>query len=199
MIKNIVFDFGKVLVDYDFLPLLNQFFGDNKEQLAKFCNVFIDQDFIDECDREDIPFEEIIKRHQQSTPEFADALQFFLDNYDNFVTGPMPGMLELLTQLKAKGYRLYGLTNWCSAVHKVIAKYPVFRLLDGRVISSEEHLLKPQPEIYQCLLDRYGLKPEETVFTDDKAVNVEGAKAVGMHGILFTDAFSFASALSTLL
>lgn len=199
MIKNLIFDFGKVLVDYDFMPLLDQFFGEDKARGAEFCKIFLDQRFIDECDRELIPFEQIIKRKQEENPDYADALQFFFENYDNFVTGPMPGMYELLTDLKARGYRLYGLTNWCSAVYKVIAKYPVFKLLDGSVISSEEHLLKPEPEIYRCLTDRYGLKPEESVFTDDKVVNVEGAKAFGMEAILFTNAADYAEKLRALI
>ena len=199
MVKNLIFDFGKVLVDYDFMPLLDSFFKGDKEREAKFCKVFLDQGFIDECDREDIPFEEIIRKHQEQTPEFADALQFFYDNYDSFVTGPMPGMLELLTLLKAEGYSLYGLTNWCSAVHKVMAKYPVFKLLDGRVISSEEHLLKPQPQIYECLIERYGLLPEECVFTDDKAINVEGGEQVGIKGIVFKNAGDYEKELRKIM
>lgn len=197
MIKNLIFDFGKVLVDYDFMPLLDAFFTD-KEKEQQFCKLFLDQKFIDECDLELQPFSEIIKNHQQKHPDMADALQFFLDNYDRFVIGPMPGMLEALTDFKAKGFKLYGLTNWCSAVHKVIAKYPVFKLLDGRIISSEEHLLKPDVAIYECLLQRFGLKAEECVFADDKLVNVEGARQAGMHAIQFTDAESYLRELKKL-
>ncbi len=74
-------------------------------------------------------------------------------------------------------------------------RYGIFGLLDGTVISSEEHLLKPEPEIYRCVCERFGLKPEECLFTDDKPVNVEGAKAIGMNAVVFTDAVTYASDL----
>ena len=61
-----------------------------------------------------------------------------------------------------------------------------FQLLDGVVISCEEHFIKPEKEIYLRLCDKYGLKPSECLFTDDRMVNVLGAKAIGMEAVLFT-------------
>lgn len=194
-IKNLIFDFGKVLVDYDFMPVLHRYFKENREEEAEFCKFFINQDFIDACDREEIPFRDIIENAKRDNPRFAGALQFFYDNYADFVIGEMPGMRDMLIWLKNQGYKLYGLTNWCSAVHEVMERYGIFGLLDGTVISSEEHLLKPEPEIYRCVCERFGLKPEECLFADDKPVNVEGAKAIGMNAVVFTDAVTYASDL----
>lgn len=198
-IKNLIFDFGKVLVDYDFMPVLHRYFKDDKTEEEAFCRFFINQAFIDACDREDIPFREIIENAKRENPRFEGALQYFYDNYVDFVIGEMPGMRELLEWLKSQGYRLYGLTNWCSAVHEVMRKYDIFKLLDGQVISSEEHLLKPEPEIYLRLCERYGLKPEECLFTDDKSVNVDGARAVGMNAVVFHNAMEYASDLKEYL
>ena len=198
-IKNLVFDFGKVLVDYDFIPVMKAFFKDDTLREEEFRKIFISDEFIDECDREVIPFAEIIRNRQMQHPELADALQYFYDHYTDFVIGEMPGMRDMLTWLKSQGFRLYGLTNWCSRVHEVMEKYDIFKLLDGEVISSEEHLLKPQPEIYQRLCQRFGLIPEESLFADDKDVNVEGARAIGMKAVKFVDATTYARDLRQII
>ena len=138
MIKNLIFDFGKVLVDYDFRPVLDRYFKDNKVEEDRFCDLFTSAEFIDACDRELIPFEELIKETQDKHPHFRDALQFFYDNYVEYVSGEVAGMSELLKKLKASGFNLYGLSNWCSAVYEVMRKYEIFDLLDGRVVSCEE-------------------------------------------------------------
>ena len=72
-------------------------------------------------------------------------------------------------------------------------KYEIFNLLDGQVISCEEHLVKPEKEIYLRLCERYGLEPAECLFTDDRIENVEGAKTVGMNAVLFTSPENYAA------
>lgn len=198
MIKNLIFDFGRVLVDYAFEPLLNTLFTD-KERETRFLEKFVSPDFLAICDREDKPFGEIIKEAQSENPEFVEELQFFHDHYADFVLGEVPGMKSLLTDFKERGFKLYGLTNWCSVVHQVMDRYEIFNLLDGMVISSEEHLLKPQPEIYRRLCEKYSLIPSECVFTDDLAQNVEGAKLCGMYGIHFHNASDYALRLNDIL
>lgn len=187
MIKNLIFDFGKVLVDYDFESVLRSFFDDPRELLA-FSQVVCAPEFLDRCDKEDIPFEDIIRETQESYPQWAAQIQTFYDRFLDFVTGEVPGMRELLLKLHDEGYKLYGLTNWCSVVHKVIEKFDILQLLDDRIISSEEHLIKPDRAIYERLCEKFGVKAEECLFADDKEINVEGAKAAGMHAVVFTTA-----------
>ena len=103
--------------------------------------------------------------------------------------GEVEGMEEWITQLKAEGYRLYGLSNWSSETFPLVKdKYPVFQMLDGIVLSGEERIGKPDLRIYQILLDRYALKPEESVFIDDRLSNIEAGQQLGIHGILFANA-----------
>ncbi len=84
---------------------------------------------------------------------------------------------------------VYALTdNVVEIVEYLKNTYQFWTLFDGAAVSAELGLLKPQPEIYQALLSNYGLKASETVFLDDMPYNVEGAKAVGMAAIQFTDA-----------
>ena len=87
------------------------------------------------------------------------------------------------------GYGVYGLTNWSAETFPMVRDtYPVFQEFDGIVVSGEEHLLKPDAAIYKCLLERYALQAEESLFVDDNAYNVVGARNVGMKAIQFTSA-----------
>ncbi len=198
MIKNLIFDFGKVLVDYDFSHIIDPLF-DNDTDKKEFYTFFASLDFVNELDREVTPFLEIIQRKQQEYPKYTEQLQVFYDKYVDFVTGEVPGMKELMTDLKSQGYKLYGLTNWSSKVHEVMKIYDIFDLLDDQLISSEEHLIKPEPEIYERLLEKFDLKAEECVFTDDKAINVEAAINVGLRGIVFHNTEQYARELKAII
>lgn len=198
MIKYLVFDFGKVLVDYDFMHIIDEFFTDKADE-EEFCKLFTTPEFIDSCDKEDIPFIEIIRNMQAKHPKFAMQAQIFYDRYVDFVTGEVAGMRDVLNEMRSRGYKLYGLTNWCSKVHEVMKKFDILTLLDDRIISSEEHLLKPDVAIYKRLCEKFNIKPEECVFTDDKAVNVVGAISAGMHGIVFQNAKQYKRELEVLL
>lgn len=197
-ITTVVFDFGKVLVDYEFSHVMRQILPDD-DKFNEFMQLFANQEFIDYCEREPIPFHDIIQQMRAKHPKFNDELEEYYERFPEFVTGEVPGMRDLVLRLKSEGYRVYGLTNWCSSVYRTIQQWDVLRLMDGTVMSCEEHLIKPDVAIYQRLLDRYGLTAEECVFTDDKPVNIEGANRAGMHGILFHDAQQFEQELANVL
>lgn len=100
---------------------------------------------------------------------------------------PMPAA-ELLPKLREMGKRIYALSNYgLEPFARTEARFPqIFGQMDGMVISSRERVSKPDPRIYRLLLTRYGLTPGECVFIDDRPVNVEAARAVGMQGIVYT-------------
>lgn len=184
--KNIVFDFGKVLVEFNPHLLYDSVFDGDTEKAEWFSDNITPPDFYNRIDRGD-DFALCIRDLQALHPEYADEIALYDSRYHDMVGSEIPGMSELLCDLKTHGYSLYGLTNWSYKVYHVMEKYSVFRLLTGSVISSEEHMVKPDPRIYQCLLDRFHLKADECLFVDDKQENVNAAKACGMHALLFTD------------
>lgn len=198
MIKNLIFDFGKVLVDYDFETFFKQHVP-NEERCQAFIPILYNEKIQQLLDREERPFDVLMEDVIHKYKEFESEIRTFIELYPEIVTGEMPGMKELLTRLKAEGYKLYGLTNWCSKVYITMAQFDIFKLLDGYVISSEEHVIKPEPAIYQCLFNRFHLKPEECIFTDDRAENIEGGKALGMEGIVFRNAEQFERELMELI
>ena len=198
MIKNLIYDFGRVLVTYDFEHISSFGFA-SEEDLQSFINIVSDPAFVRRCDLELIPFEDLIREMQHTYPQWKEQWQLFYDRYLEFVTGEMPGMYAYMTELKARGYKLYGLSNWCSTIYRVMKEYKIFNLLDGFVVSSDYQVVKPDPAIYRILLDKYDLKAEECVFADDREDNVEAAQQIGMQAIVFTTTEAYKEALEPLL
>ena len=112
------------------------------------------------------------------------------DRFGETITGPVPGVHEIVAELDASGVPLFAITNfsadfWPPFHAKERAFFDRFRDI---VVSGEEKLLKPDPAIYYRALDRFRLRPAEALFVDDRRINVEGAEAVGMKAHLFTTA-----------
>lgn len=105
------------------------------------------------------------------------------------IGGEIPGMSVLLDDLKVRGLKLYGLSNWAAETFdEVESKYDIFKKLDGMVISGREKMAKPSAEIYHLLLQRYNLNPSKCVFVDDSEANIKGGETCGIAGIRFENA-----------
>lgn len=105
----------------------------------------------------------------------ASYLQYSIDLQE-----PVRPTEELIRQLKQAGYRLYILSNMSREFIARLRTFPVYGLFDGEVVSCEEGVVKPEPRIYELLLERFGLEPAETLFIDDRRVNLEAASAFGI-------------------
>ena len=197
MIKNLVFDFGKVLVCYDFTAYLKTIFGDETQRIA-FEQITCHPAFVERCDLGIDSFETIIREHQQLYPQWAKQWQLYYDTQLDAITHEMPGMKDILLRLKAKGYRLYGLSNWSNTIYPVMDKFDILRLMDDRVISSEEKLVKPDVAIYNRLCEKFGLRADECLFTDDRQANIDAALSAGMQAVLFTTTEQFEADLKRL-
>lgn len=198
MIRNIILDFGKVLVDYDFDIFFCRYVPDENRR-KQFVPILYNDGLTPVVDRGEKPFEEIVDDLIAENPEFEPELRIFSEHYPDLITGEIPGMKNLLVKLKSEGFKLYGLSNWCSKVYITMDQYDIFKLLDGYIVSSEVHKIKPEPDIYQCLFERFNLKPEECVFADDKEENVEASIKEGMPAIVFKNAEQFETELRKLL
>lgn len=186
--NTIIFDFGKVLVDYDFGPAIRKYIP-TVELQREFASVFCSDEFINACDLGIKTVPELMQELVEEHPIFIPYIRNLKLTVGDFIPGEISGMRELLTELKEKGIRLLGLTNWSASVYDIIAAYPeMFSLLDGRMISSEEHLIKPDVRIFQRLIEKFNLNPAECLFVDDKAVNIEGAIKAGLNGHQFISA-----------
>ena len=186
-IKNIVFDFGGVLVDWNPRYLYDKYFGD-AEQSQWFLDNICLYSWNLQMDGGK-PFAEGVKELQAEHPEWTEAIGIYHTRWIEMMGGEVPGTADVLRRLKQAGYKIYGLTNWSAETFPMIRDiYPVFQEFDGIVVSGEEHMLKPYAHIYHCLLERYGLQGGESLFIDDNKDNVTAAIEVGMHSVRFTDA-----------
>ena len=185
MIKNVIFDYGNVLVDWNpaylFLPVFN---GD-EEKCRFFTDHICNREWFTRMDRgEDM--DKCVAELQAEYPQYADAVAMFRDRWFEMCNGEIPGMLEIIQDLKAKGVGVYGLTNWPAETFvEARRRFKTIGSIDNYVVSSSVHLAKPEPAIYQLLLSKYNLKAEECVFIDDRKDNVDAAKALGMSGIVY--------------
>ena len=98
---------------------------------------------------------------------------------------PLPGMAQLIKELSEKGYPIYLLSNASRDLHIYFKKIPGSEFFIGGIVSADVKLLKPVPEIYHALFDKYSLIPEECCFIDDNQLNIEAARLCGMDGIVY--------------
>jgi len=186
MIKNIIFDFGGVLIDWNPLHLYNRYFQGDDTKARWFIDNICTMEWNVQMDAGK-PFADGIRELTALHPEWADAIAAYRARWHEMIGGAIPGMHDMVRQLKAAGYHVFGLSNWSwETLSTIIDDYPVIKELEGVVISGLEYVIKPQPEIYRLLLRRYHLAADECLFIDDNIVNVQGAEAVGIHGLPFT-------------
>lgn len=186
MIKNIVFDFGAVLLDWNPHYVFDPYFGGDREKSDWFLSNICDMKWNSTMDAGK-PYDEAVAERVAKYPEWEEAICLYRDRWIGMMGGQIEGMYELLESLKAAGYGIYGLSNWAlETFNQVRNVYPILKLLDGMVISGEEHVIKPDPKIYRILLGRYSLNPAECLFVDDVQANVDGAVGVGMNAVRFT-------------
>ena len=136
------------------------------------------------------PFDEAAAELSEKFPDYAALISAWGERFGETISDPVPGVHAIVEELDGRGVPLFAITNfsaefWAPFRAREDAFFRRFREI---TVSGEEKLLKPDPAIYYRALDRFGLKPAEALFVDDRQINVEGAEAVGMHGHLFTDA-----------
>nr|AIF26774.1 hypothetical protein [uncultured bacterium fosmid pJB89E1] len=198
MIKNVIFDFGAVLIDWDRRHFFDKYFAGDKEKEDYFLDNICTLEWNSQFDA-GIPFKEGCEKYAAQIPEWHDAIIAYGEHWEEMVTGEMPGMRQLVKDVKAAGHPTYGLTNWSwEKLPKVIEEHEILHLIDGIVCSGKEHTIKPFPEIYHILLDRYGLVPDESVFIDDNQVNLDTADTLGIHTIRFENEAQLRAALTEL-
>lgn len=185
MIKNIIFDIGNVLLDFN--PEVYVKSKVTEEKVEEIYKCIFQSDEWAMLDRGIITEEEaksnIINRNIQNE-EFINLV--FENWYDILI--PIESSVDVLKKLKQNGYKVYYLSNFhLAAFEHVTTKYNFFRCFDGGVVSYEEKLLKPQKEIYEKIIDKYNLELSKTVFIDDTKENVEAARRSGLKGIVLNN------------
>ena len=183
-----VFDVGNVLYGWDPDAFLVRQIADDDARLRfiKDVDLWSWHDSLDGGR----PFNEASAELSEKFPDYAHLISAWGERFGETISNPVPGVHAIVEELDARGVPLFGITNFSADFWKPF--HARERAFFGRfrdiVVSGEEKLLKPDPAIYYLALRRFGLRPEEALFIDDREINVEGALAVGMKAHLFVGA-----------
>ena len=184
MIRNIVFDMGQVLLRFEPLLFMERLGvqGEDRELLHREVFKSLEWARMDRGSLTDAEAAEIICRR---VPErLHEAVEKLVSFWDRPIL-EIEGSFALVEELKALGYKIFLLSNASLRQHDYWPRVPASRFFDGTLISADVKLVKPQPEIYRLLFERFSLKPEECFFIDDAIGNIEGAFYCDMPGAVF--------------
>lgn len=187
-VTSVIFDVGHVLHDWEPRLLYERLIPDG-EALDAFLRDVVTREWHFQHDA-GRPFAETSADLIAAHPQHAALIRQWGPRFNEMLPGPIPGMMELVDELDAAGVPLFAITNFSAEF------WPPFRTREAAlfdrfrdiVVSGDERLVKPDAAIYRLALDRFGIAAEEALFVDDRADNVAGAEALGIHGHLFRDA-----------
>ena len=185
MIRTVIFDIGMVLVYFRWRELYAQL-GFEGEKFEKIAQATVHNPWWNEFDKGGMTIEEIVDKYAESAPEYKKEITEIYEHMDEIVT-LYDYAVPWIRELKEKGYRIYILSNWSKPAYEANLETNLCFLkeVDGAVMSFMEGVIKPDPQIYELICNRYEIDPKEAVFLDDNADNIEGARAFGLNAIHF--------------
>ncbi|HEX2985455.1 MAG TPA: HAD family phosphatase [Caproiciproducens sp.] len=184
MIRNVVFDLGRVLVEYTPELYIRKYVSDDGDVAIINREMFHAPEWLDN-DRGSITSDQFLQAVCKRIPQRLHAeVKKIWENWQNFLV-PIPETNALAKNLKERGYHVFLLSNMSEKYYGIRHIIPALPYLDGEFISADVHQVKPDEEIFQTFLKRYGLKSQECFFIDDRAENIAGAEKTGMKGFCF--------------
>ena len=184
-ITTLVFDLGGVLIDWNPEYLYNKIFPSDEER-RWFLSTVCTGDWNEQQDEGrslDEGTEDLVRKF----PEHEASIRAYYARWKEMLGGPIHETVEIVRQLKFHtDVKLYALTNWSAETFPVALElYEFLHWFDGRLVSGEEKIRKPFPEIYSLLIDRFGIDPKKAIYIDDNIRNVLPARQLGFYGIHF--------------
>jgi 2-haloacid dehalogenase len=183
---TVVFDVGNVLIRWDPQLLYRDLIPDEEKRrwfMANVCTAAwnIEQD-------RGRSWEDGVALLVKSHPEWEREIRAYDERWHDTVPGLVEDSVAVLDELKAKGEKVYAITNFSREKWaECLIRFPFLTSFDGVVVSAHEQLVKPDPAIFHVLLQRYDLPPAGCIFIDDSARNIESARGVGMQAVHFVE------------
>lgn len=194
-VSGVVFDLGNVLIDWDPHPAIAA--GVGTDEARRFLDAS-DFDFMAWNHGPDSggTWEEAEALVRRTHPHWVEHALAYRANFAASLLGEVPGSADIVRDLHTAGVPMWGLTNWSHELYPhAPATFEFLALFEDVIVSGTEGVAKPDPRIFELVAERSGLPLSRLVFVDDRPGNVEGARAVGMDGIVFTGAPTLRSAL----
>jgi len=186
-IDTIIFDLGGVLVDWKPEYLYNKIFNGDQEKVQWFLNNICTPEWNAAQDAgRSISEANAIKISE--FPEFENEIISFYKRWDEMFSGPILENLKLFKELKAsKKFKIYALTNWSAEKwDEGVNLFPFFKDFEGVVVSGQEKMRKPFPEIYKLILKRFAINAKKAIFIDDNMENIAMANSLNINGIHYS-------------
>jgi len=184
-IKNIIFDLGGVLIDWNPDYVFKEVFKDD-EKLAWFYREICTMDWNENQDA-GYPLDKATEELVALFPQYEDWIRQYYGRWEEMLGDANQGTVQLLKQcVDSPELKVLALTNWSAETFPVaLKKFDFLQWFEGIVVSGEEMTRKPFPEIYYTTLKRFEIKAEESLFIDDNLRNIEAAAALGIQCIHF--------------
>jgi len=184
--RVVLFDLGGVLVDWNPRHLYRRLFADERD-MEEFLATVCTQAWNEEQDL-GRPFAEGVQLLIERHPHWAKEVRAYDERWDEMLKGPIADSVVLLGELRERGVSLFALTNWSAEKFpESHSRFAFFEWFDGIIVSGEERLKKPDPQIFRLAAQRFGLDPAATLFVDDSAANVDAAAGLGFRTHRFVD------------
>lgn len=185
-IKNVIFDLGGVLIDWNPDKVYKDVFNNDSEKMIHFYTKICTQDWNENQDA-GYPMAKATEERVALFPEYEKEIRMFYGRWDDMLGDQIQGTVDILKELSDDpNYKVVALTNWSHETFpKAIAKFSFLQWFEGILVSGEEKTRKPFPEIYELTLSKFNLKAGESLFIDDNLRNIEAAKKFGIHSIHF--------------
>jgi 2-haloacid dehalogenase len=196
-IEAIIFDLGNVLISWDPANLYRKLFTDRQEMdyfLTNICTM--EWHTLQDGGRSpDEGTKDLLTRY----PQHEEAIRTYYTRWKEMFNGPIEGSVQILKELKEKDYLVYALSNWNRELYEqTVDDFPFLDWFDGKIISSDDGMKKPDEAIFQLLFERFNIDPKTAIFIDDNKANIETAERLGLRSILFTSPEALRHQLQTL-
>jgi epoxide hydrolase-like predicted phosphatase len=183
MIKNIIFDLGNVLISFRPADYLDKMEYSAELKAKILSDIFYSKEWL-QLDNGDITLSEAIDSIAENSSLTKEVIAHIFNLRTDLMV-PLDPNVNLLPELKKRGFRLFFLSNFpIDVFHEIKSVYSFFNYFDGGVISAEVRFSKPNSRIYDILLEKYLLKAEDCLFIDDLEINVKAAELIGMKGLI---------------
>ena len=197
-VKNIIFDLGGVLIDWNPEYVYLDAFKGNRKKMEKFFDEVCTFDWNENQDA-GYPLANATEDRIALFPEQADLIRMYYGHWEEMLRGSISGTVSILKKIVSNNdYRVFALTNWSAETFPIALKrFDFLHWFEGIVVSGTEKRRKPFPEIYEIILERYDLKACESIFIDDNERNVAAANKLGIQTIKFLNPHQLEKDLKT--
>jgi 2-haloacid dehalogenase len=198
-IKNVIFDLGGVLIDWNPEYVYLEVFKGDREKMKWFFDKICTIDWNENQDA-GYPLQQATEERVKLFPEYEEWIRIYYGRWEEMLGKQIDGTVTILKQLiDNPNYKVVALTNWSAETFPIaLERFDFLHWFEGIVVSGTEKMRKPFNEIYVLTLNRFNIEASQSLFIDDNARNIEAAKKIGINTIRFNNPTQLKSELKSL-